>query len=162
MGIILCHLPANIWQTYMRKLCGTITFERLQILYYAFTQSQQNEPARVHQQHHNPTFEHALARVLNRYSNKHTMENKTTRTKNHWTTPDEYMKAIADGPSTTTKRSPSPLNFNKASDSYCNMYSDLQRTGCTCLGQPMMSTVTNGKDHLKLTQSMKQKTWKRL
>ena len=39
------------------KLCGTITFD--------------------------PTFEHALARLLNRYSNKHTMENKTTRIKNH-------------------------------------------------------------------------------
>ena len=60
------------------KLRGTVTFERLQILYHAFTQTRQNQP-KVHQQHHSPTFEHALARLLNRYSNKHTMENKTTK-----------------------------------------------------------------------------------
>ena len=64
------------------KLCGKITFERLQILYNAFTQSQHNQHEN-HQQHHNPTFEHALARLLSRYSNKHTLESKTTRIKNH-------------------------------------------------------------------------------
>ena len=111
------------------KLCGTITFERLQILYHAFTQSRQNQPE-VHQQHRNPTFEHALARLLNRYSNKHTMESKTIRIKNHWTTPDEYMKAIVDGLSITTERFASPLNFNVASDSYC-MYSEDKLFGAT-------------------------------
>ena len=64
------------------KLCGTITFERLQILYHAFTQSKHSQPE-VHQQHHNPTFEHVLARLLSRYSNKQTLESKTTRMKNH-------------------------------------------------------------------------------
>ena len=62
------------------KLYGTITFEQLQILYHAFTQSRQNQPE-VHQHHHNPTFEHVLACLLNRYSNKHTIENKTTKNK---------------------------------------------------------------------------------
>ena len=114
------------------RLCGTITFEQLQLLYHAFTQSQKNEPE-VHQQHYNQTFEHALARLLNRYSNKHTMENKTTRTQNRWTTPDEYMKAIADGLSTTTERFAFPLNFIKfkASNSYCSMYSKDKLFGAT-------------------------------
>ena len=103
------------------KLCGTITFERLQILYHAFTLSQQNQPE-IHQQHHNPTFEHALARLLSRNSNKHTLKSKTTKIKNHWATPDEYMKAIVDGLSITTERFASPLNFDVASDSYCSMY----------------------------------------
>lgn len=83
-------------------LCGTTTFERLQILHHAFTQSQQNQPE-VHQQHHNLTYEHALARLLNRYSSKHTMESKTMGTQNQWATPDEYMKAIVDGLSITTE-----------------------------------------------------------
>ena len=84
------------------------------------------------------------------------MENKTTRTKNKWTTLDEHMKAVAAGLSMTSKdlhlrsTSTKPLTAIAA----CT-----QRTGC--LGQPMMPTVTNGKDHLKLTQNMKQKTWKR-
>ena len=126
------------------KLCGTITFEQLQILYHAFTQSQQSQPE-VHQQlHHNPTFEHALARLLNRYSNKHTMENKTTRTKNHWATPNEYMKAIAEGLSMT--------RFAFATKPLKAIAAYTQRT--CCLGQPMMPTVTNGEDHPKLTQNM--------
>ena len=112
------------------KLCGTITFERLQILYHAFTQSQQNQPA-VHQQHYNLTFEYALARLLSRYSKKHTLKSKTTRMKNHWATPDEYMKAIVDGLSITTERFASPLNFNVASDCYCSMYSQDRLFGAT-------------------------------
>ena len=51
------------------KLCGTIIFERLRIMYHAFFQSRQKQP-KIHQQHHNPTFEHALARLLGRYANK--------------------------------------------------------------------------------------------
>ena len=120
---------ANVY-TPSGKLCGTITFERLQILYHTFTQSQQNQPE-VHQQHHNPTFEHALARLLSRYSDKHTLESKTTRTKNHRAIPDEYMKAIVDGLSITTERFASPLNFNVASNSYCSMYSEDRLFGAT-------------------------------
>ena len=112
------------------NLCGAVTFERLQILYHAFTQSRQNQPE-VHQQHRSPTFEHALARLLNRYSNKHTMENKTTRINNRWATPDEYMKAIVDGLSVTNERFASPLDFNVASDSYCSMYSEDRLCGAT-------------------------------
>ena len=137
------------------KLCDTITFERLQILYHAFTQSQQNQPE-VHQHYHNPSFEHALARLLNRYSNKHTIENKNTKTKTHWATPDEYIKAMADGLGTTTERLASPLNFNRASDSYCSMYTEDRLFGAT-----PDAYSHKWQDHFKLTQNMKQKTWRR-
>ena len=112
------------------KLCGTVTFERLQILYHAFTQYRQNQPE-VHQQHHSPTFEYAVTCLLNRYSNKHTMENKTTRINNPWATPDEYMKAIVDGLSIATESFASPLDFIVASDSYCSMYSEDRLFGAT-------------------------------
>ena len=59
------------------------------------------------------------------------MENKTTKIRNHWATPDEYMKAIAHGLSTTTERFASPLNFNKASANYCSMYSEDKLFGAT-------------------------------
>ena len=112
------------------KLCGAITFERLQIVrVYALTRSRQNQP-KIHQ-HHNPTFEHALARLLGRYANKQSTGNKGTKIKNHLVTPEAYMKALASGLGVTTERFASPLNFNICFDSCCSMHSEDSLFGAT-------------------------------
>ena len=138
------------------KLCGTITFERLQILYHPFIQSRQNQPE-IYQQHHNPTFEYALARLLGRYANKHSTGNKGTKIKNHWATPDEYMRALANGLIVTTERlhHHSTSTYALTATAAC-----IQRT--VYLGQHMMPIVTNGRDPHRPTQIMKPKTWRKL
>ena len=141
------------------KLCGTITIERLHFLYHAFIQSRQNQP-KIHQQHHNATFEHALARLLGRYANKQSTGNKGTKLKNHWATPDEYMNALANGLSVTTERCASPLNFNICFDSYCSMYSEDSMFGATHDAYSHKwqgSSQANPEYH-----SMKPKRWRKL
>ena len=62
------------------------------------------------------------------------------------------MKAMADGLGTTTERLASPLNFNRASDSYCNMYTEDRLFGAT-----PDAYSHKRQDHFKLTQNVKQR-----
>jgi len=102
------------------KLCGSITMHRLRILYSAFRNSQLHQPD-SHKQYGHLDFLTAIARLLNRHTNKASDGSKKSKLANQCTTPDRYMQAFKDGLSVTTERFASPLNFNPNTTCYCSM-----------------------------------------
>ena len=78
------------------KLCSSITMHRLRILYSAFRHSQLHHPDR-HKQYGHLDFPTAIARLLNRYTNKASDGSKNHKLANQCTTPDRYMQAFKDG-----------------------------------------------------------------
>ena len=94
------------------KLCGSVTMHRLRILYSAFRHSQLHQPD-THKQYGHLDFPTAIARLLNRYTNKASDYSKKSKLANQCTTPDIYMQAIEDGLSVTTETFASPLNLNQ-------------------------------------------------
>jgi len=105
------------------KLCGSITMHRLCILYSAFRHSQLHQPE-THKRYGHLDFPTAIARLLNRYTNKPTDGSKRSKLANQCTTPDKYMQALKDGLSVTTERFASPLNFNPNMTCYFSMYAE--------------------------------------
>jgi hypothetical protein len=69
------------------KLCGSITMHRLRILYSAFNHSQLHQPE-THKHCGHLDFPTAIARLLNRYTNKPTDGSKRSKLANQCTTPD--------------------------------------------------------------------------
>ncbi len=105
------------------KLCGSITMHRLRILYDAFRHSQLHQPD-THKEYGHLDFPTAIARLLNRYTNKASDGSKKSKLANQCTTPDRYMQAFRDGLSVTTERFASPLNFNPNMTCYFSMYAE--------------------------------------
>lgn len=68
------------------KSCGNINIARLLQLHQAFKYTRRHEP-QVHQTHNSLSFEHAIARLLRRYTEK-SKSVETQRLKHHWATPD--------------------------------------------------------------------------
>ncbi len=68
------------------KLCGSITMHRLRILYSAFRRSKLHQPE-IHKQYSHPDFPTAIARLLNRYTNKATNGSKRSKLANQCTNP---------------------------------------------------------------------------
>ena len=110
----------------MGKLQGTMTLDRLHILYDAFRQSQTNCPD-IHKEHGSPDFETANHHLVSRYTDKRTKQVKRTKPSDHCSIPDGYMKALQIGLSTVTERFASPLNYNPTSRCYFSLYPE---TGC--------------------------------
>jgi len=104
------------------KLCGS-TMHRLRILYSAFKHSQLHQ-SETHKHYGHLDFPIAIARLLNRYTNKPTDGSKRSKLANQCTTPDRYMQALRDGLSVTTERFASPLNFNPNMKCYFSMYAE--------------------------------------
>jgi len=75
------------------KVCGSITMHRLRILYSAFRHSQLHQPD-THKYYGHLDFPTAIARLLNRYTNKPTDGSKRSKLANQCTTPDRYMQAL--------------------------------------------------------------------
>src|SRR3569833_2690259 len=63
-----------------------------------------------------------LAHLLRRYKDGYKQGKLRTKLKNHWATPDNYMKAINKGCMTNTERFASPLNFNPIHKNYFSLY----------------------------------------
>ncbi len=105
------------------KLCGSITMHRLRILYSAFKHSQLHQPE-THKHYGHLDFLIAIARLLNRYTNKPTDGSKRSKLANQCTTPDRYMQALRNGLSVTTERFSSSLNFNPDMKCYFSMYAE--------------------------------------
>ena len=106
------------------KLCGSITTHHLRILYSTFRSSQVHQPE-THKQHSHPDFSTAIARLLNRYTNKATDGSRKNKPANQCTSPDRCMQAFRGGFSVTTERFASPSNVNP------NMLLWHVRRGCT-------------------------------
>ena len=85
------------------KLYGSITMHRLRILFSAFIHSHLHQPD-THKQYGHLDFPTAIARLLNRYTNKASDGCKNSKLANQCTTPDRYMHAFKDGLSVTTER----------------------------------------------------------
>jgi len=113
---------ANVYNPF-GKLCGSITMHRLRILYSAFRHSQLHQPD-THKQYGHLDFPTAIARLLNKYTNKASDGSKESKLANQCTTPDRYMQAFKDGLSVTTERFASPLNFNPNMTCYFSMYAE--------------------------------------
>ena len=77
------------------KLCGSISMHRLRILYSAYRHSQLHQPD-MHKQYGHLDFPTAIARLLNRYTNKATDGRKRSKLANQCTIPDRYMQAFRD------------------------------------------------------------------
>ena len=105
------------------KLCGYIKLHRLQILHQAYEQTLIEQPA-LHKQYGNLDFPTAIARLLNRYTNKHGEVGNKTQQQNQCTTPDDYLQAMIKGLGITCERFASPLNFNASCKSYFSMYAE--------------------------------------
>ena len=89
---------------------GSITKHRVHILAQASSRSPQ-EVLMPHTQGGHPLAE-SLVALLGRYRNGYKEQAKSTILKNHWATPDVYIKAMQDGLSITTERFASPLKLN--------------------------------------------------
>ena len=103
------------------KLVGSVTIDRLKILHQAFMKAAGSNPGQAP----NPSeesFAEAIAQLVTRYKDGHSMGACNTRLKNHWATPDGYMKALIDGLSLDTERFASPLNFTPAMKQYFSLY----------------------------------------
>ena len=105
------------------KACGTLTLERLSLLYKAFTHTQMYH-ADIHTKHKNPCFENAVLKLLIRYKNGHKKGSDETRITQEWSTPDGFMQAMAGGLTLTTERFASPLNFSPHLTGYYSMYEE--------------------------------------
>ena len=105
------------------KACGTLTLTRLTLLHNAFTHTQMYN-TNIHTKHKNPSFEHAVLKLLIRYKNGYKKGNIETRTAQEWSTPDGFMQAMAEGLTLTTERFASPLNFSRHLTSYYSMYEE--------------------------------------
>ena len=113
---------ANVYNS-SGKLCGSITMHRLRVLYSTFRHSQLHQPD-THKHYGHLDFATAIARLLNRYTNKATDGSKRSKLANQCTTPDKYMQAFRDGLSVTTERFASPLSFNPIMACYFSMYAE--------------------------------------
>ncbi len=113
---------ANVYNP-SSKSCGSITMHRLCILYSAFRHSQMQRPE-IHKHYVHLDFPTAIARLLNRYTNKPPDGSKRSKLANQCTTPDRYMQAFRNGLSVTTESVASPLNFNPNMTYYFSMYAE--------------------------------------
>ena len=64
----------------------------------------------------------SIHHLVSRYADKHTKQVKRTKTSNHCSIPDGYMKALQIGLGTWTERFASPLNYNPTSRCYFSLY----------------------------------------
>ena len=78
------------------------------------------------------TFEQAVLKLLNRYKDGHKLECKETRNAHEWSTPIDFMKAMAEGLSLTTDRFESPMNFSPYLEKYYSKYKEDQLFGANC------------------------------
>ena len=111
------------------KASGTLNIERLTLLHKAFNYTKQHNPE-AHSRHNNPTFEQAVLKLLNRHKDGHKL--KETGNAHEWSTPNEFMKAMAEGLSLTTDRFASPVNFSPYLEKYYSKYEQDQLFGANC------------------------------
>ena len=95
---------------------GQLTQARIAQLHRRYTKHKQDH-------RHDPpdTFPEELARLMHRYKNGSTGEKSATgkvKMTNHWTFPEEYMKAIHNTMGTVRERFASPLNVNERTTEY--------------------------------------------
>ena len=121
-GQCVREIMANVYNP-SGKLCSSITMHRLRILHSAFKHSQLHQPE-THKHYGHLDFPTAIARLLNRYTNKPTDGSKRGKLANQCTTPDKYMQAFRIGLSVTTERFASPLNFNPNMTCYFSMFAE--------------------------------------
>ena len=89
------------------KAAGTITKDRLLILYKSFQQAMGDQTSPPHD-----AFPMAVANLMSRYKEGRETENYCIKMKNYWTIPEHLMTAITSGFAVATERFASPLNFN--------------------------------------------------
>ena len=96
---------------------GCLTTARASVLQHAFS-SQTNDERR------SGSFAMHLAALLVRYQDGFEADDARTKQKNHWATPDGYIKALQDGLSINTERFSSPLNFTPTMQHYYTLYKE--------------------------------------
>ena len=102
------------------KVVGTITTERLNILYTAFNNMLNNEPVLMSTLGAT-CFEHEVALLMNRY--KITKEDDVVKANElRRSTPDVYMQAFKDGLGIQCERFASPLDFNPEMQQYYSLH----------------------------------------
>ena len=136
---------------------GSITMERTNILRMAFESTKTSNP-HMHAQMGNPTFEAALGGLLRRYKDGHKLLGalQSTRLRNHWATPDIYMKSLVEGLSLRTERLPLPSTSTRQCK---HTLACTRKTGCS---EPTtMRSPNHGQEHPNATQSTSMTTWRR-
>ena len=118
------------------KFQGTMLHERIKVLYTAYIHAQTTglgpltstspERDRI------ASFSEAVAQLLVRYKDGHSSGACKTTLKNHWATPDFYMRALLEGLGITTERFSSPLNFTPSMMHYYSLYEADRVFGANC------------------------------
>ena len=109
------------------KAAGTITKERLLILYRSYEQIVSNASNTACD-----AFPKAVASMLSRYKDGRQTGEYHIKMQNYWTTPAHLMSAIRQGFHVTTERFACPLNFNAAMTGYFSPFPEDEAFGASC------------------------------
>ncbi|KAL0041860.1 hypothetical protein WJX79_007000 [Trebouxia sp. C0005] len=110
------------------KACGTLNIERLWLLHQAFSHTQAHN-ADIHAKYNNPSFEQAVLKLLTRYKPGKVKDTNNRKLTKDWSTPNKFMKALAEGLSLDTERFASPLNFSAHYTKYYSLSEEDQLFG---------------------------------
>ena len=114
-GVCSIKIAPNMWPTDCKKpqlarvytasgkAFGTLTVERLKMLHRAFTHTQMHRKE-LHAHFNNPCFEYAVMKLLSRYGHGQAKGNREKGPKQEFSTPEGFVKALADGLNLTTEK----------------------------------------------------------
>ena len=109
------------------KAAGTITKERLLILYRSYEQILSNASHTSCD-----AFCKAEASMLSKYKDGRQTGEYHIKMQNYWTTPAHLMSAIRQGLHVTKERLACPLNFNTCMTRYFSPFPEAKAFGATC------------------------------